>query len=99
MPIPRPTSSTVEGPPWVTSWAKDKPHLPQGHGHLMPEQTQGCITKNKDVITFVLLQLIFHLDTQHMTGFEALKHLSGCRDKTGMDGTRVSSRPTRRLSH
>lgn len=95
----RPTTSKGEWPSWITPKAEDKPHIPQVHYHLMPEQTQGCVSKDQGVMASGSVQLMVLLDTQQMTSFEVLKHPSGCSKKTGMDRPRVSWGPARRLSH
>lgn len=78
--------------------AEQKPHAPQVHDHLMPEQKEGYVSKDKGVMAYRLVQLLVLLDTQLMTSSKVLKHLSDCREKTGIDRPRVSWRSARQPS-
>lgn len=56
------------------------------------------MSKDKGVMAYRLVQLLVLLDTQSMTSSKVLKHLSGCREKTGIDRPRVSWRSARQPS-
>lgn len=89
-------SGTREEPSWVTPGSKDKPHVPQVRGHPMPEQTHGCVSKDR--CDYLRVTSVNGSPRHPRRGWLcSFKHLSSSGDHTGMDRTRARHGLTRRL--